>query len=57
MQQTKGPGPVDVDAVGPKVGEPLPDFSLPDQRGQPHRLRSLFGSKGAVIVFFRSADW
>ena len=48
---------VDVDSVGPKVGETLPEFSLRDQGGQVHSLKSLIGSKGAVIVFFRSADW
>lgn len=48
---------VDVDTLGPKVGETLPEFSLRDQDGQVHSLKSLLGSKGAVIVFFRSADW
>ena len=48
---------VDVDTVGPRVGDVLPDFTLRDQRGQPHSLTSLLGSNGAVIVFFRSADW
>jgi hypothetical protein len=48
---------VDVDTVGPKIGETLPEFSLRDQGGQVHSLKSLLGSKGAVIVFFRSADW
>jgi peroxiredoxin len=35
----------------------LPDFTLRDQNGQPHSLKSLLGPKGALIVFFRSADW
>lgn len=48
---------VDIDALGPKVGDRLPGFSLPDQHGQEHSLQSLLGPKGAVIVFFRSADW
>jgi Peroxiredoxin len=48
---------VDVDSVGPKVGASLPNFTLLDQRGEPHSLKSLLGPKGAVIVFFRSADW
>jgi len=55
--QAAPPATVDVDSVGPKVGERLPDFSLPDQHGQPHSLKSILGSNGAVIVFFRSADW
>lgn len=48
---------IDVETVGPKVGDALPAFSLPDQGGQPRSLKSLLGPKGAVIVFFRSADW
>jgi cytochrome oxidase Cu insertion factor (SCO1/SenC/PrrC family) len=48
---------VDVETVGPKVGDALPEFSLRDQGGQVHSLKSLLGSRGAVIVFFRSADW
>jgi hypothetical protein len=48
---------VDVDSLGPKAGERVPDFSLPDQHGNSRTLRSTFGPKGAVLVFFRSADW
>jgi cytochrome oxidase Cu insertion factor (SCO1/SenC/PrrC family) len=48
---------VDVESVGPKVATSLPDFTLRDQRGEPHSLKSLLGPKGAIIVFFRSADW
>jgi cytochrome oxidase Cu insertion factor (SCO1/SenC/PrrC family) len=48
---------VDVESIGPRVGTALPDFTLRDQRGEPHSLKSLIGPKGALIVFFRSADW
>ncbi len=48
---------VDVETVGPKVGEPVPDFSLPDQHGTARTLKSIMGPKGAILVFFRSADW
>ena len=48
---------VDVERVGPKVGEAIPDFSLRDQNGHVQSLKSLLGPKGASIVFFRSADW
>jgi hypothetical protein len=48
---------VDVAGVGPKVGVRLPDFTLRDQHGDARSLGSLLGPKGAVIVFFRSADW
>ena len=48
---------VDVERLGPQVGAALPDFSLRDQHGDVHSLNSLLGPKGALIVFFRSADW
>ena len=60
---TAGPQPppatpaVDVETVGPKVGATVPDFALQDQTGQTRALSSLLGPKGAVLVFFRSADW
>ena len=57
LQQPNTAQMVDVETVGPNVGEALPEFSLRDQRGQVHSLKSLLGSKGAIIVFFRSADW
>ena len=47
----------DPQTLGPKVGAPVPDFRLADQRGVERSLRSTFGPKGAVLVFFRSADW
>ena len=48
---------VDVERVGPQVGARLPDFTLRDQHGEPHSMKSVLGPKGALIVFFRSADW
>jgi cytochrome oxidase Cu insertion factor (SCO1/SenC/PrrC family) len=47
----------DPKTLGPKVGERVPDFSLPDQRGTARSLNAILGPKGAVLVFFRSADW
>jgi peroxiredoxin len=44
-------------SIGPKVGETVQDFSLSDQHGVTRTLRSTIGPKGAVLVFFRSADW
>ena len=49
--------PIDVSKLGPRVGEHVPDFSLTDQTGKTWTLRSIMGPKGAMIVFFRSADW
>ena len=42
---------------GPAVGAKMPSFDLKDQDGKGHTLASLLGPKGAVILFFRSADW
>jgi len=43
--------------TGPAVGEKVPDFALQDQSGNQKTLRSILGPKGALLVFFRSADW
>jgi hypothetical protein len=48
---------VDVAKLGPQVGERVPDFSLPDQTGKIRNLQSIMGPRGAMIVFYRSADW
>ena len=42
---------------GPPIGSKMPAFRLHDQDGKQHSLASLLGPKGAVVVFFRSADW
>lgn len=42
---------------GPAVGAQAPRFQLRDQNGQSRDLESLFGPKGLMLVFFRSADW
>jgi hypothetical protein len=47
----------DVQTVGPQVGAKVPSFALPDQTGTARSLESLMGPKGAIVVFFRSADW
>ena len=48
---------IDVSKLGPQVGERVPDFSLPDQAGKTRNLQSIMGPRGAMIVFYRSADW
>jgi hypothetical protein len=42
---------------GPTVGDRIPAFSAPDQNGQTQTLSTIAGPKGAMLVFFRSADW
>ena len=49
--------PIDVSRLGPQVGQPVPDFSLSDQNGKAWTLQSIMGPKGAMLVFYRSADW
>ena len=43
---------------GPKVGARAPDTAvLADQTGKMRRLADLAGTKGVVLMFFRSAAW
>ena len=49
--------PVNVSSLGPQVGEQVPDFSLPDQNGEVWTRESIMGPNGAMLVFFRSANW
>lgn len=42
---------------GPDVDARVPDFRLPDQNGVERTLKTITGPKGAVLVFYRSADW
>jgi hypothetical protein len=48
---------IDVSKLGPQVGDRVPDFNLKDQNGKNWNLQSIMGPKGAMLVFFRSADW
>ena len=49
--------PIDVSKLGPQVGQRVPDFRLMDQTGKIWTLQSIMGPKGAMLVFYRSADW
>jgi hypothetical protein len=53
----QAPPAVDTSKIGPQVGAVVPAFSGTDQFGKPHSLASVMGPKGAMLVFFRSADW
>lgn len=53
----QAPPTVDTSKIGPQVGAVVPAFSGTDQFGKPHSLASVMGPKGAMLVFFRSADW
>jgi hypothetical protein len=56
-QAMAGDADIDITALGPQVGDAAPGFTLPDQAGLEHTLKSLMGPRGLVLVFFRSADW
>jgi peroxiredoxin len=43
--------------TGPEPGQRIPDFRLQDQKGAYQTLQSIMGPKGAMLVFYRSADW
>jgi hypothetical protein len=47
----------DIDSLGPQVGTSVPSFSGVDQFGRRQSLESVAGPEGAMLVFFRSADW
>jgi len=51
------PATVDVRTIGPQAGRQVPAFDLLDQSGKRHTLDSILGPNGAMLVFFRSADW
>ncbi|PYT11477.1 MAG: hypothetical protein DMG59_26310 [Acidobacteria bacterium] len=42
---------------GPAKGSKVPDFEALDQNGSRQSLKSIMGPRGAMLVFFRSADW
>ena len=44
-------------ATGPSVGEPVPDFALPDQSGSLVCFSEVRGDDRALILFHRSASW
>jgi hypothetical protein len=48
---------VDIDTLGPQVGESVPEFTLPDQQGIQQTLESIMGPNGAMLLFHRSANW
>jgi hypothetical protein len=53
----QSPNRIDVSKLGPQVGEHVPDFTLKDQNGKTWTLQAIMRPKGAMLVFYRSADW
>lgn len=44
-------------SVGLAIGERIPDFRARDQDGNEQDFESIRGPNGAVLYFYRSADW
>jgi peroxiredoxin len=50
--------PLKAEDLGPTIGSPAPDIGTRlDQSGVPRTLTDVMGTKGLVLMFFRSADW
>ena len=48
---------VSSEGPGMNVGERIPALRTQDQKGNWRDFASLVGPRGAVILFYRSADW
>jgi len=48
---------IELMSIGLATGQKAPAFSVRDQFGRVQTLDTLKGTKGTVILFFRSADW
>ena len=48
---------VELMSIGLAVGQKAPAFTVHDQFGHVQTLDTLKGANGAVLLFFRSADW
>jgi len=44
-------------SIGIELGQRAPAFAVSDQFGHVQSINTLQGSKGTVLLFFRSADW
>ena len=50
--------PIDEDfPTGPAIGDPVPDFTLPDQFGNLIRFSVVRGTDQALLLFYRSSSW
>jgi cytochrome oxidase Cu insertion factor (SCO1/SenC/PrrC family) len=56
-QETPSTNPKVPPSIGLEVGQHAPAFALTDQFGHEQSNETLKGSKGTVLLFFRSADW
>ena len=44
-------------SIGLEIGQRAPAFSLTDQFGHEQSNETVKGSRGTILLFFRSADW
>jgi cytochrome oxidase Cu insertion factor (SCO1/SenC/PrrC family) len=56
-QAEQGPPAETKIQTGPRIGQRIPNFQVTDQNGQQQTFESIRGPRGAMIVFYRSADW
>ena len=56
-QETRQTGDAVVRPIGLEIGQPAPALAMMDQFGHEQSNKTLKGSKGTVLLFFRSADW
>jgi peroxiredoxin len=56
-QEKAPPAQTTASGIGLAIGTRAPAFSLHDQSGRVQTNATLKGSKGTVLLFFRSADW
>ena len=54
MAAAQVPAPI---RTGPAVGARIPAFEGIDQEGRRQTFETVRGPRGAVLVFYRSADW
>ena len=57
LDAQESPPKINLQRLGPQMGEKAPDFELQDQSGKKWSRDSVMGPNGAVLVFYRSADW
>lgn len=43
--------------TGPEIGSTIPSFEAQDQNDHVQSLKNIVGPKGALLVFFKSADY
>jgi hypothetical protein len=53
----QAPASIDTTRLGPQIGAVVPPVTGVDQFGRPQTLDSIYGPKGAMVVFYRSASW